>query len=177
MSTWIVWLRGINVGKERSVGMKALREALQAAGLDDVRSHIQSGNLVVVSKGRRAEIAEVVADTVEREFGFRPAVMVHSVAEVRKALANDPYPDADRRRVQLYFLEKSPSAGSTKPLEDVQVASEQFELIGRVFYLHAPEGIGRSKLAAKVERALGVATARNANTVAAVLALASVKDR
>jgi uncharacterized protein (DUF1697 family) len=80
----------------------------------------------------------------------------------------NPYPEADEepKSVHLYFLAGDPAEADIAGLEAVRAPAERFHLEGGVFYLHAPDGVGRSKLAAKAERLLGVsATARNWRTV------------
>jgi uncharacterized protein (DUF1697 family) len=70
-------------------------------------------------------------------------------------------------------LDSVPKNPDLEILESIKTDREQFKLINKVFYLHAPDGIGRSKLAAKVEKALGVTvTARNWRTVNEVMSIA-----
>ena len=84
------------------------------------------------------------------------------------AVSRNPFPatDEQHKTLHFYFLESAPPHPDLASLDALKSATEQFTLIDSVFYLHAPDGIGRSKLAVKVERALGVpATARNWRTV------------
>jgi uncharacterized protein (DUF1697 family) len=75
--------------------------------------------------------------------------------------------------VHLFFLAKSPKKPDTRGLDALRTATERFELKDRVFYLHTPDGFGKSKLAARAERLLGVdATARNWRTVTALIEMA-----
>jgi uncharacterized protein (DUF1697 family) len=103
-------------------------------------------------------------------------VILLSVAEFEKAIAVNPYPDAvsEPKTLHLYFLESEPNNPDLEKLEDLKLNNEEFTLVGKVFYLHAPDGIGRSKLAGQVENALGVAvTARNWRTVEKLMSLAN----
>lgn len=174
MPSYVALLRGINVGGRHVVRMAELRSLLEGIGLQDVRTYIQSGNVVFRSDASdRTELARRIAQTVEAAHGFAPDVMVRTVAELASALHASPYPDTDPKRVHLWFLAEAPADPDLASLDAVATPSERFACIGDVFHLHAPEGIGRSKLADRVERALGVpATARNARTVGAILALA-----
>ena len=91
MQTFIALLRGINVGGRNLVNMADLRSRLAASGLKSVRSYIQSGNLVFEHPGAPAEsLAQHIADTIETHFGFRPAVRVLTVTQLRSAVANNP---------------------------------------------------------------------------------------
>lgn len=173
--TYVALLRGINVGGRNAVRMADLRSQLEAKGLADVRTYIQSGNVVFRSEASDPiELGREISGVVEAESGFAPDVMVLGAEDVAAALANVPWSDvaAKSNAVHLWFLKGSPVDPDLAALAALATRSERFELVGRVFYLHAPDGIGRSKLAARVERALGVAaTARNVRTIAALVAL------
>lgn len=173
MATWVVLLRGVNVGGKNKLRMAPLRALLADAGFGEPRSHLQSGNLVLESELGAEEVSASVGDAIEDEHGFRPEVLALSVDELSEALAANPYAGEDPRRVQLFFLAESAADADLEPLEALRAQSEAFVLGEGVFYLHAPDGIGRSKLAARCERLLGVAaTARNLRTASALLELA-----
>lgn len=173
--TYVALLRGINVGGRNVLRMAELRSLLEASGLADVRTYIQSGNVVFHSdEADPAGIARTVAGAVEAEHGFAPEVMVLRADEMAAAVAGVPWPDVEvaSKALHLWFLAEPPADPDLAGLAAVAGPTERFELVGRVFYLHAPDGIGRSKLAERVERALGVpGTARNGRTVAKVLDL------
>ncbi len=169
MTTWIVLLRGINVGGRNVLPMKELVRDLSSLGLDDVRTYIQSGNFICRSSQKdEAALSIEIAETIERRHGFRPQVLVLGVDQLAEAIAANPFPEAegDPKTLHAFFLASVPTAPDLNALAAAAVPSERFHLTGRVFYLHAPDGIGRSKLAARVEKLLGVAvTARNWRTV------------
>ena len=169
MRNFLALFRGINVGGRNIVPMKELASLLEDLGLENVRTYIQSGN-VVFESGDTADtgLGAALQDAIEERFGFRPELILLTGAEIEQAVADNPYPEADAApsTVHLTFLSKEPSDPDLDALEAVRAPSERFALEGRVFYLHAPDGIGRSKLATKVERALGVpCTSRNWRTV------------
>lgn len=168
MKTWIALLRGINVGGNNILPMKDLRKLLQREGFGEAKTYIQSGNCVFHSDLTDPnEIQNKISSAIENSFGFRPNILVLDGSELRQAIAANPYPQAsdDPKTVHLYFLAKSAIDPDLKALEQVQSSSERYTLTERVLYLHAPDGIGRSKFAAQVERKLGVATtARNFRT-------------
>jgi uncharacterized protein (DUF1697 family) len=94
---------------------------------------------------------------------------------LRQAIQDNPFPQAacEPQSLHFFFLEKPPTNPRTKALESAKAETESYVLTDRVFYLHAPDGIGRSKLASTAEKHLGVtATARNLRTVEKLLALA-----
>lgn len=188
MSTWIALLRGINVGGQRSLPMKELVALVeQATAARRVRSYIQSGNLVFDCDGdggfdgddstrSPAALGAQIAAAVAARHGFAPEVLVLSRAELARAIADNPFADAldSPASLQLGFLAAPPPRPALDRLEALRKDSERFALRGQVFYLHAPEGVGRSRLAAGAEKLLGVPmTARNWNTVSALMALAT----
>jgi len=106
-------------------------------------------------------------------------VLLLTPRRLARAASANPFPEAERdpAKLGLYFLAEQPRRPDLELLEGLRSGAERFALKRDVFYLHAPNGIGRSKLAAKVEKALGVAaTARNWRTVAKLLELARAGD-
>lgn len=163
----IALFRGINVGKTRSLPMKDLKRILEGLGFDDIRTYIQSGNVVFRSDHAcTAEDADVISAAVEEEFGFRPNVMLLSKSRLDDAVARNPFPVDEGKFLHFFFLAAEPDNPDLIALEAIKTKTEQFRLDGRVFYLYTPDGFGKSKLAERAERKLGVpATGRNFNTV------------
>jgi uncharacterized protein (DUF1697 family) len=161
LKTWIALLRGINVSGTHTVPMKDLVKTLTQAGLLSVRTYIQSGNVVFQStQGTQRTLGTQIAQLMEKKFGFRPAVMMLSDLELSDAINGNPFPKAiaEPKSLHLCFLSDTPSNPDFDALTKLRAGKEAFALKGKVFYLHTPDGYGNSKLAAKVERALGVAT-------------------
>ena len=165
MKSYVLLFRGINVGGHHKLPMETLRELLESLGYRNVRSYIQSGNIVVDSD---TEPGPEIGDQVQKSAGFRPQVLVlHERAFLEAAKAN-PWPEAEGKTIHLWFLGGAPDPDFDR-IEQLRTDSEELHLAGNVCYLHAPEGIGRSRLAAKLETCLGVpTTARNLNTVEAI---------
>ena len=93
-------------------------------------------------------------------------------------MRENPYPEAETepKSLHLYFLAAEPENPDLTKLHSLKTDTERFSLQGKVFYLHTPAGIGRSKMAAGVEKALGVpATARNWRTVNKIMAMTAKK--
>lgn len=165
MKTWVALLRGVNVGGRNSLPMKRLREIFCELGFEDAATYIQSGNCVFRSEiGNAARIGTDIANAIEAEFGFRPSVFVLPLAEFEQAVAGNPFANrtVDPKFVHLFFL-AGPVPSPDKPaMRALAAPGDEFALAGRVFYLLTPAGIGRSKLAEKLERFLAVdMTARN----------------
>ena len=171
MVTYIAWLRGINVGGKNLLPMKTLKVTLSDMGLKEVRTYIQSGNVAFeTTKRSTANLAKAIAAAIEAEFHMQIPVQVLTRDELQAASDANPYPEGEGKTVHFFFLSKPPTQADLPAIQALATATEAFELHDQVFYLHAPDGIGRSKLAAKAERLLAVsATGRNLNTVRKVL--------
>jgi uncharacterized protein (DUF1697 family) len=167
MNTYIALLRGI--GGNYTFPMKGLVELLEGMGLSDVKTYIQTGNAIFRSKEMGpSELSERISAGIEDRYGFAPHVIILTPEELREAVASNPYPEAtsEPRTLHLTFLASTPEDPDLAALERLRKDNERFTLEGRTFYFHAPDGVGRSKLFARIERSLGVpATARNWRTV------------
>lgn len=165
MKTYILLLRGINVGGRNALPMKELVALLDGLGCRNIKWYIQSGNVVFQCAPKVAsKLAGKVSLAVNKSRGFQPHVLLLGFEDLERAIAANPFPavEADPKALHLAFLDSAPSNPDIKKLEGLKAKSERFQLIDNIFYLHAPEGVGRSKLAANAERLLGVpATDRN----------------
>jgi len=113
-------------------------------------------------------LASKISAEVKKSRGFEPHVLLLDSKEFEKAMAGNPFPEAESEpnTLHLGFLVSKPTNPDLKKLESLKADSERFVLKDAVFYLHAPDGIGRSKLAASSEKLLGVPmTDRNWRTV------------
>jgi uncharacterized protein (DUF1697 family) len=172
--TYIALLRGINVGGKHRLPMSGLKLLLEQCGCVDVRTYIQSGNVILNSSVRDREALEKqITAAIAKRHGFAPRVLLLTRKEFEEAAAANPFPQAagNPQSLHLFFLDGPPKNPDLESLEALRTASEAFALKGKVFYLYAPDGIGRSKLAERGGRFLGVesGTARNWRTVTTLL--------
>lgn len=172
----IVLLRGVNVGGRNRVPMAALREALQEAGLGPSRTYLQSGNVVLDSAAKPAELAHDCERVIANRFELDIAVVVRTRAQLAKVVRHDPFGEiADNPKLyQVSFCSAKPDKAAVEKLADSAVGEERLQAHGREIYAWFPDGVGRSRLAAQLSRqSLGVTvTARNWSTVLALLELA-----
>lgn len=175
MQTFIALIRGINVGGHKIVKMAELKAACEAMGLRDVRTHLQSGN--VVFRTGRADRAKLAKD-IEGALGVEAKVILRSAEELSEAIAANPMPDQAQGEPSHYvvvFLAEQPAACAWKSLRDAYTGPEPMHLHGAELYVHYGSGMARSKLTnVLIERKLGVAgTARNWNTITRLAELAA----
>ncbi|ATW51330.1 DUF1697 domain-containing protein [Streptomyces peucetius] len=165
-------LRGINVGGGRKVPMAELRAVLSGLGHGDVVTYLQSGNAVFSSEESDEDVlAAGLEQAIEEAFGFRVDTLVRSGAYLRAVADACPFPAASLQGRQLHVTFFSEPVGADR-FASVDAAAhlpEEFRLGDRALYLYAPDGLGRSKLAATLSRPGPlkgvVATSRNWNTV------------
>jgi uncharacterized protein (DUF1697 family) len=176
MKTYIALFRGVNVGGTNVLPMKDLVSQLEDLGSQNVKTYIQSGNVVFQNNEEDTSLlSNRIRTAIRKSHGFEPQVLLLEPEEIESAVASNPFPEAESepKTLHVLFLASIPKNPDLGALEGIKDDRERFALKDRVFYLHAPEGIGRSKLAANTEKLLGVlATGRNWRTVCKVLAMA-----
>jgi uncharacterized protein (DUF1697 family) len=161
MAIFIALLRAVNVGGTGTLAMTDLKSLCEGLGLTDVRTHIQSGNVVFGCAWTEARVKAALETALLTRMEKHADVLVRSATEMAAVLKRNPFPSALGNKVSVLFFDQAPKkavfAAITTP------GREEMRLAGREVYVHYPDGMGRSKL--KVS-SLGVATARNINTVA-----------
>ena len=149
--------------------MQELTAVFERAGYLEVRTYIQSGNVVFKSaRGRASEHSSQITQLIGERFGFAPHVMVISGSELAKAVRENPFKDAhrDHRCLHLFFLSEVPTNPELDSLTRCKRGREDFALKSCVFYLYTADGFAQSALRSRFERCLGVlATGRNWRTV------------
>lgn len=176
MTTYVALLRGINVGGHHKLPMQELRDLLGELGCENVKTYIQSGNAVFNSKAGRASLGQKIAATIKRDFGYAPGVQLYALADYKAILESNPFSEAvkDPKTLHISFLAETAQAADLKTLDSLRSNGEEFRLTDAAFFLHAPAGIGRSRLAARVEKCLGVAgTSRNWRSAVKIAELAA----
>jgi uncharacterized protein (DUF1697 family) len=176
VSSRILLLRGINLGSRNRVAMPQLRKLLTAAGMSDVRTYLQSGNVVVTSDAPAEDLAGACERVIAEELGLDVSVVGRTRDELAEVVARNPLADvaANPKRYLVGFLDAELPSKVLDELSALAAGSERFVAIGRELYAWHPEGVARSKLWNKLAgKGLGTtATARNWATVTALLDMA-----
>jgi uncharacterized protein (DUF1697 family) len=168
-TTFVALLRAINVSGTGILPMKDLSEICVNLGFSNVRTYIQSGNVVFTSSLAAESVRTALEQRLSTRMGKKIDVLVRTAAELQGILAANPFPEQPPAKVSVLFLSAPPS---TSLLNDVIApGGEQVRLGHREIYLYYPDGMGRTKL--KLPRLNGPATARNINTVAKLVAMAT----
>lgn len=172
MSRTIALLRGVNVSGSHKIRMEELRAMCEGMGLQEVRTYIQSGN--VVFRGGKKQVGRELEEAIERTFGFRAAVVIRTAEELRTIAAQNPFPGLDPKKVVVTFLDRTPPPEAVEKVRQMAISPEEIRISGSEMYIHFPLGQGVSKLPmARIEKTLGATgTSRNWNSVMALLGMA-----
>lgn len=169
-------LRGINVGGHKKVPMAELRSLLTGLGLGQVRTYLQSGNAAFTSAHDQEALASLLGRAMAEHFGFDVEVLVRDHAYLQAVADGCPFPSAslEGRQLHVTYLSVPVAPSAFASLDAADYLPEEFRLGDRVVYHYAPEGLGRSKLAAALATRTPdqvIATSRNWNTVAKLVEL------
>jgi len=175
--SFIALLRGINVGGKNKIPMADLAEIFSDAGCREVRTYIQSGNVVFTADPRQAaRIPDVVPAMIAERLGLRAPIVMRTHAEWRRVVTNNPFlkSGADTAALHVAFLAETPQPRRIAALDPDRSPGDFFAARGRDIYLHLPNGVGRTKLTnAWFDAALGTtSTLRNWRTVLTLLEMA-----
>jgi uncharacterized protein (DUF1697 family) len=185
MTVYVSMLRGVNVGGSSRIKMDALRTAYESLGLEDVRTLLQSGNVLFRSRlADRRQLAKRIMQELERRFDLAIEVVLRRLDEVATIVERGPVLSerADPSKLLVMFLSTPPRAAAQAALLEWHRAKKLKELVeirGAEIYLYYPDGVGRSKLTnAVIENKLDVAgTSRNWNTVTKLVEAGKALER
>jgi uncharacterized protein (DUF1697 family) len=177
-SSYVALLRGINVGGKNKLPMSDLVTLFTKAGCSEVRTYIQSGNVVFGATPRVAgRIPREIAARIERDLGLRVPVIVRAAHELERVARTNPFlvRDADEDTLHVMFLASAPKPSAVSTLEPTRSPPDEFAVVGSEVYLRCPGGLGRSKLTnAYFDAKLATtSTCRNWRTVRKLLELAT----
>lgn len=171
-------LRAVNLGSRNQVSMPKLRTALETAGFADVRTYVQSGNVVAASRHRKPDaVARAITTVIRTEFGLDVPVVVRTYDELTGVVAANPFPQAAKERpkqLSVTFLEAEPDAAKVEALLAGEATADTCRVIGRELYVDYLGGMAGTRLTPQYfESRLGVrGTARNWRTVLAITEMA-----
>lgn len=178
MPVIISMLRGVNVGGHNKIKMDALRSLYLSLKLKNPQTLIQSGNVIFQTQDKDLTLlSKRIQDAIHRKFGFRPDVLLRTIAELRDVIANTPFPSSrnlDPSKILIVFLADKPGAQSCTDLVKIKCDPEELHIRGRELYIYFPNGMARPKLAwPLIEKTLRVSgTGRNWSSVTKLLELA-----
>jgi uncharacterized protein (DUF1697 family) len=169
VSRYVALIRGINVTGNNLIKMERLRALFEKNGCTNVRTYIQSGNVVFDSKKAASRCAASIEAFLAAELGKPITAHLRTSAELREIIAANPFAkekDIEPSRLAVSFLSGPPAKDRLDALNAVVFGSDLFVARGSEIYVYCPDGFGRSKLAAGLDRVLSTKSmSRNWNTV------------
>ena len=174
MNRYIAFLRGINVSGQKQIKMADLRVSLEEADFRNVRTYIQSGNVILDSLEKSEVVTQGIEKVILEDFGFHVPVLVTTTANIRTILKNYPFSDAEEKNQNFVLLHDKPKKASVDEFNMLQFRSEDYLITDNCVYLNCKNGAGKAKLTNNlVERKLKVvATTRNLRTMEKITELA-----
>lgn len=176
MDTYITILRGINVSGQKKIKMADLQELFESLGFQNVRTYIQSGNVIFRSKESPQNMVKLIEEKIMDVYGWEVPVIIRNSEELKKISKSNPFikKGKDEDRLYVTFLGVKPAAENLKNLDGVDYSPEKYILEGTNIYFYAPNGYGRAKMNNNFfENKLKVkATTRNWKTVNKLVKLA-----
>jgi len=175
MQQYIALLRGINVGGHQKIPMATLRQLLGGLGYKDVKSYIQSGNIIFQSDKKQTEIqiADIISTGILEEFGFEVPVLVKTAEDFKEAEKANPFSTEPIETLHLTFLSEIPKLEDIAILEHSSFAPDRFIIQEATAYLNIPGKYHKTKISnAFFEKKLNVtATTRNYKTILKIISL------
>ncbi len=174
--TYLALLRGINVGGKNKLPMKDLVDLFVEAGCDDVRTYIQSGNVIFgAAPDLAARLPGLVAARIAERFGYRTPVVLRTADQLRDVVANNPFLAAGAAEDELHvmFLADRPDPRRVADLDPDRFPPDAFVVRGQEVYLRLPHGAARTKLTNDYfdAKLATTSTGRNWRTVTTLAAL------
>ena len=171
---WVALLRGINLGARNKVPMAQLRGVLEDAGYGDVRTYIQSGNVLFTKQAKdRAALARKLEREVKDAFGVDSPVVLRTFAEIREVAAARPF-GKDTADMHVTFLLTQPKPAAVRAVHALDVGPDEVKVVGEDVFLRLPHGVQGAKLGgALLEKTIGVpGTMRTFRTVSKLAEMA-----
>jgi uncharacterized protein (DUF1697 family) len=172
MATYVALLRGVNVG-QNLLKMERLRELCTQIGMKNVRTYVQSGNVVFEADRSASKWKQALEKKLAGETRLPVTVLVRTCAEMNQVMAGNPYVNEkgiDTARLAVVFLQKEPSKEALEKMRAVDIGNERFHCAGQEIYIHCPDGFARAKLYAIDKILSQPTTTRNWNTIRSLCA-------
>ena len=181
MGVSVALLRGINVGGKNRLPMKELAALFVKAGCVDVRTYIQSGNVLFRADPKlAAEVPSLIVNAILAGFGYKVPVVTRESQELQDIVQANPFLDArtEADKLHVLFLADLPEAAHVAALDPNRSPDDEFAVLGREVYLNCPNGIARTKLTTTYfdSRLSTISTMRNWKTVLRLLELATAME-
>jgi len=173
MKIYIALLRGINVSGHKKILMADLRNLLEKYGFQNVKTYIQSGNVVCSSSEKKEVVSKIISEAILKKYGWEVPVLVLTSTEIKSAFDNCPFSEEKKEKSYFILLKSKSSTETVIETSKLSSPNEEFVITDTCVYIYYSLGAGKAKLGINFfERKLKVkATARNFRTMKKLLEL------
>lgn len=185
MTIYVALLRGINVGGKNIIKMAELKRVFEEMGLCEVKTYIQSGNVLFKSNEGEESLRKKLENEIEKIFGFFVTVVLRTIADIERIIINCPFSkeevseaESESKVESLYvsLMTHTPSQDKSDLLNAYRNESNKYKIIGREVYLLFGQSISKSKLANNLNKLDVPATVRNWKTINKLAILAKAME-
>lgn len=176
MKTFIILLRAVNVAGKNIIKMAELKSHLEKANFKNVKTYIQSGNIILQSNLLASDILTKTKGIISQHFGLNVQVFVLVEESLQQILANNPFKNNEEgNRVFITLIDRNPDSTDLERLANIDLGDEEYVIKDEVIYFYVPQGMANSKLSNPfIEQKLKLhATGRNLNTMLKLSELAN----
>ena len=148
MQTYIAIIRGINVSGKHKVPMAELRKLCEGLGWQNVRTYIQSGN-VIFETAVAENLTGKLEDLIANNFGFRVPVLVRTAEEMVQVVKNNPFgnkPDFEAEKLYVTFMAETPQPDKPEAIKAFTFEPEEYIISEKEIYIYCTNGYGNTKL-------------------------------
>lgn len=178
MPLYVALLQGINIGSKKRIRMEELRDLITAHGGENVRTYVNSGNVVFRHPETDVPALEArIEQGLEAHIGLQVPVLIRTGDELDAIIAANPFPDAETepKTLHVLFLRSKPEVNDIDAADEIETGPDRFAVHGREVYFFLPNLMSGATVDMKqVQKVLNVgdATARNWNTVTKLVEMA-----
>ena len=175
MKIYIALLRGINVSGHKKILMTDLRALLEKSGLNNIKTYIQSGNVIFSSSEKKETVSDIIFEAIQKQYGWEVPVLVFTSTELKSIFDNCLFSEEKKEKSYFILLESNPTKDLIIETSKLSTPKEEFVITNYCIYMYYSLGAGKAKLGTNFfERKLKVkATARNYRTIKKLLELSN----
>ena len=168
MQTYIVLLRAVNVSGKNIIAMKDLKNLLDNANFKQVKTYIQSGNIILQSLLDKSKVHQSIYKIIQHHFNLSIDIFVLTINEFLDIINNNPFPyDLPHNKIYITLLSHQPEKEYINKLSQIDFGKEEYILENNILYSYTPDGMANARITNTfIENNLKVrATGRNRNTI------------
>ena len=168
MKSYVVLLRAVNVGGNNKIKMSDLKQQLLNANFTNVKTYIQSGNIILSTNLDEQHIINKISKIIQDHFSLAISVFVITINDLKTAINNNPFATInDTKNIYFTFFNDNISIEKQLDLKQIDIKNEKWQIVNNILYYYLPEGMSNSKLTNSfIEKKWKVlSTGRNLNTI------------